>query len=310
MDRLLAMEVFVRVAESGSFTAAADHLRLTRSAVTRLVAALEARLGVKLIARSTRRLKLTSAGGAYLERCREVLDLVSAAEGDLAGNDGSPRGPIRISVPVSFGMRHLAPLAADFLTLHPAVTLDIDFNDREVNLIESGRDLAIRISEHLDETQVARRLSTCRLITLAAPDYLERHGRPWMPRDLLAHQCLGYTGTARASWPFLVDGDWQWVPVRARLQANNGEALVEAASRGLGICRQPDFIAAPAIQTGRLVAILADFPGPELGIYAIFPSHRYLPQRVRALTDYLAQRIGPVPAWNLGLTFGGAVGAG
>lgn len=301
MDRLLTMEVFVRVAEAGSFTAAADHLGLTRSAVTRLVAALEARLGVKLIARSTRSLKLTSAGDSYLERCREILDLVSAAEGDLAGNDGSPQGPIRISVPVSFGMRHLAPLAADFLGLHPLVSLDIDFNDREVNLIETGRDMAIRITEQLDPTQVARRLSTCRLITLGAPAYLADHGRPQVPADLLAHQCLGYTGTARASWPYLVDGDWQWIPVRPRLQTNNGEALVEAAQRGLGICRQPSFIAAPVIESGVLEPILTDFAGPELGIYALFPSNRYMPRRVRALADYLAERIGPVPYWDQGL---------
>ncbi|MBS0346870.1 MAG: LysR family transcriptional regulator [Proteobacteria bacterium] len=301
MDRLHAMEVFVRVAEAGSFTAAADHLGLARSAVTRQIAALEAHLGVKLIARSTRSLKLTSAGLAYLERSREILDLVGVAESDLAGGDRRPRGPIRISVPMSFGVRHLVPLVADFVTTYPEVSLDMDFDDRQVNLIESGLDLAIRITTQLDPTQIARRLSVARMVTLASPAYLERHGCPQKPEDLLAHQCLGYTGTAKVSWPYLVDEELIWVPVRCRLQANSGDALVDMAQRGLGICRQPSFIAAPAIQAGLLTRILADFPGPELGIYAVFPSNRYVPSRVRALADYLAERIGPVPYWDQSL---------
>lgn len=301
MDRLHAMEVFVRVAEAGSFTAAADHLGLARSAVTRQIAALEAHLGVKLIARSTRSLKLTSAGLAYLERSREILDLVGVAESDLAGGDRRPRGPIRISVPMSFGVRHLVPLVADFVTTYPEVSLDMDFDDRQVNLIESGLDLAIRITTQLDPTQVARRLSVARMVTLASPAYLERHGCPQKPEDLLAHQCLGYTGTAKVSWPYLVDEELIWVPVRCRLQANSGDALVDMAQRGLGICRQPSFIAAPAIQAGLLTRILVDFPGPELGIYAVFPSNRYVPSRVRALADYLAERIGPVPYWDQSL---------
>lgn len=301
MDRLHAMEVFVRVAEAGSFTAAAEHLGLARSAVTRQIAALEAHLGVKLIARSTRSLKLTSAGLAYLERSREILDLVGVAESDLAGGDRRPRGPIRISVPMSFGVRHLVPLVADFATTYPEVSLDMDFDDRQVNLIESGLDLAIRITTQLDPTQVARRLSVARMVTLASPAYLERHGCPQKPEDLLAHQCLGYTGTAKVSWPYLVDEELIWVPVRCRLQANSGDALVDMAQRGLGICRQPSFIAAPAIQAGLLTRILSDFPGPELGIYAVFPSNRYVPSRVRALADYLAERIGPVPYWDQSL---------
>jgi len=302
MDRLHAMEVFVRVAEAGSFTAAADHLGLARSAVTRQIAALEAHLGVKLIARSTRSLKLTSAGLAYLERSREILDLVGVAESDLAGGDRRPRGPIRISVPMSFGVRHLVPLVADFVTTYPEVSLDMDFDDRQVNLIESGLDLAIRITTQLDPTQVARRLSVARMVTLASPAYLERHGCPQKPDDLLAHQCLGYTGTAKVSWPYLVNEELTWVPVRCRLQANSGDALVDMAQRGLGICRQPSFIAAPAIQAGLLTRILVDFPGPELGIYAVFPSNRYVPSRVRALADYLAERIGPVPYWDQSLS--------
>jgi len=300
MDRLSAMDVFVRVAETGSFTAVADHLGLARSMVTRQVSALEAHLGVKLIARSTRSLKLTAEGEVYLERCREILGLVGAAEGDLSGGDRRPRGPIRISVPVSFGVRYLAPLVAEFVNIQPEVSLDVDYNDRQVNLIESGIDMAVRITSQLDPTQVARRLSTSRMLTLASPDYLARHGRPELPQDLAAHHCLGYTASARSSWPFRVDGETLWVPVKSRLQSNSGDALVDACQRGLGICRQPSFIAAPALKAGLIEAILTDYPGPEVGIYAVFPSNRYLPTRVRTLADYLAECLGPVPSWDQG----------
>jgi DNA-binding transcriptional LysR family regulator len=148
---------------------------------------------------------------------------------------------------------------ADFITTYPGVTLDIDFNDRQVNLIESGLDMAIRITTQLDPTQVARRISTSRLLTLASPEYLARHGRPRTPADLAAHQCLGYTGTARATWPYRVDGEMQWVPVSGRLQANSGDALLDACQRGLGICRQPSFIAAPAIRAGLLTCCWRTF---------------------------------------------------
>lgn len=301
MDRLQGMEVFIRVAEAGSFTAVADHLGVARSMVTRVVAGLEAHLGVKLLARSTRSLRLTAEGEVYLERCREILDLVEAAEGNLSGADRAPRGPIRISVPVSFGVRHLSPLVADFVTTYPEVSLDIDFNDRQVNLIEGGLDMAIRITPQLDPTQVARRISTSRLLTLASPEYLARHGRPRVPGDLVHHHCLGYTGTSRASWPYRVEGETQWVPVQGRLQANSGDALLDACQRGLGVTRQPSFIAAPAVQAGLLEVLLPEFPGLDLGIYLIFPSHRYLPTRVRALADYLAERIGASPYWDQGL---------
>jgi len=299
MDRLTAMDVFVRVAETGSFTAVAEHLGLARSMVTRQVSGLEAHLGVKLIARSTRSLKLTAEGEVYLERCREILGLVGAAEGDLSGGDRFPRGPIRISVPVSFGVRHLAPLVAEFVNRFPAVSLDVDFNDRQVNLIESGVDMAVRITSQLDPTQVARRLSSSRMLTLASPEYLARHGRPEVPADLSGHHCLGYTGTARSSWPFRIDGEIVWVAVSGRLQANSGDALLDACQRGLGICRQPSFIAAPALKSGRLEIVLAAFPGPEIGIYALFPSNRYLPTRIRALADFLAENLGPTPSWDL-----------
>lgn len=294
------MEIFVRVTEAGSFTAAADRLDMARSVVTRQIAALEAHLGVKLIARSTRRLHLTSAGTAYLEKCREILDLVGAAEGDLAGTHQMPRGLIRLSLPLSFGIRHVTPLLSGFLAAYPDLNLDIDFDDRVVNLIESGVDLAIRITDQLEPTQVARRLSVSRMVTVASPDYLELNGVPIHPEELGRHQCLGYTGTQRASWPYRIDGEIQWITVRSRLQANNGDALLDASIHGLGIAYTPTFLASAAVKSGLLKVILEGFPAPEMGIYAVFPGNRYIPHRVRMLVDYLAERIGPVPYWDIG----------
>lgn len=298
MDRLDAMSMFVRVAEMGSFSAVAAQADVARSVVTRQITALESHLGSKLIARTTRRLSLTAAGAAYLEKCREILSLVEEAETGLADERRAPRGLIRLSVPLSFGIRHLMPLVTDFTTTYPHVSVDIDFSDRRANLVEEGLDLAIRITDRTDETEVVRKLSVCRSVVVASPGYLERHGAPQHPSELMHHECFGYVPTLRSRWPFLVDGALQWVPTRGRLHANNGDALLDAAIRGLGITYQPTFIAAPAIEAGLLKAILGDFPPIVMGIYAVFPGNRYVPQRVRVLVDYLAERIGPNPYWE------------
>lgn len=298
MDRLQAMDVFVRVAEAGSFTAVADRLNVARSAITRQIAALEAHLGTKLLARSTRRLSLTSSGSAYLEKCREILAMVEAAEGDLAGEKRAPRGQIRASVPMSFGVRHLMPLVADFITTYPEVSVDFEFSDRRVNLIEEGMDFAVRISEQIDPTLVIRRLSVSSLSVVAAPEYLERHGRPKHPDDLLQHHCLTYTLGPGLGWGFRIDGEPYSVPVKGRFRANNGEALLDAAIRGLGVVREPTFLTAQAVRAGLLEVLLPEYSAAELHIYAVFPGTRYVPHRVRTLVDYLAERIGPVPYWT------------
>lgn len=301
MDRLQAMEVFVRVAEAASFTAAAQQLDLARSVVTRQVAALESHLGVKLIARSTRRLTLTSAGRMYLDRCREILDQVEGAENDLAGVQGRIRGPIRISVPLSFGIRHLSPLLADFAGRYPEVRLDLDFNDRRVNLIEAGLDCALRITDQLEATQVARRVGNCRLATVAAPAYLAGFGEPRHPADLRDHACLNYSGLALAGWPFRIDGQVVQIDPPSRFQANNGDVLLDATLRGLGISHQPTFLVADAIRDGRLSLILRDYAPPPFGIHAVFPSHRYIPHRVQVLVEEMVRRFGPAPYWDDGL---------
>ncbi|MGB9493257.1 MAG: LysR family transcriptional regulator [Azonexus sp.] len=289
MDRLDAMHQFIRVAELGSFSAVAQQLGIARSVVTRQIAALETHLGVKLMVRSTRRLALTSAGTAYLEKCRVILNLVEAAETDVAEDRQTPRGNVRISLPLSFGLKRLAPRLLEFSQRYPEVALDMDYSDRRVNLIEEGIDLSIRITRRLQSGDVARKIGSGHLLVIASPDYLARHGRPRHPSELAHHECLGYTaGGAGLSWQFMVDGQLASFPVRSRINANNGDVLTEAAAQGLGITLQPDFIADSFLAAGRVESILADFPVPELGIYAMLPSNRHVPHRVRVLMDFLA----------------------
>ncbi len=294
MDRLDAMHLFIRVAELGSFSAAAQQLGVARSVVTRQIAALEAHLGVKLMARSTRRLSLTSAGTAYLEKCRVILNLVEAAETGVAEERLTPRGNIRISLPLSFGLKRLAPLLLDFSQRYPEISLDMDYTDRRVNLIEEGIDLSIRITRRLEPGDVARRIGTARMQVVAAPEYLARHGRPQQPAELAHHECLGYTNAgATMPWQFMIDGQLESLQVRSRINANNGDVMTEAAAQGLGITCQPDFITDTFIAAGRIEEILADFPMPELGIYAMLASNRHVPYRVRALMDFLAAGLAP-----------------
>ncbi len=294
MDRLDAMNLFVRVAELGSFSAVAQQLGVARSVVTRQIAALESHLGVKLMARSTRRLALTSGGTAYLEKCRVILNLVEAAETGVAEERLTPRGNIRISLPLSYGLKRLAPLLLDFSQRYPEVALDMDYTDRRINLIEEGIDLSIRITRRLESGDVARKIGSSRMLVVAAPEYLARHGQPEKPAELANHICLGYTNAGSTQvWQFVVDGQLESFHVRSRLNANNGEVLTEAAAQGLGITCQPDFVAETFLGSGRVVEILADFPVPELGIYAMLPSNRHVPHRVRVLMDTLAERLAP-----------------
>lgn len=292
MDRLDAMRLFVRVAELGSFSAVAHQLGAARSVVTRQIAALESHLGTKLLARSTRRLSLTSAGTAYLEKCREILNLVDSAETDLAEERQTPRGPIRLSLPLVYSLRRLVPVLIEFSMRYPEVELDMDFSDRRSNLIQEGIDLAVRITPRLEPGDVARRIGSARMVVAASPDYLARHGEPRHPSELVDHQCLGYTaGPSSQRWSFLIDGRLESFTVRPRLFANNGDVLLQAAVAGLGIAPQPTFIADEYLQSDRLRAILTDYPLPELGIYAVLPSNRHIPHRLRVLMDFLDERL-------------------
>ncbi len=294
MDRLQAMRAFARVAELGSFSAVAQQQGVARSVITRQVAALERELGAQLIARSTRRLALTSAGTAYLEKCRVILTLVDSAETEVAEARAVARGHIRIGLPLSFGLKRLAPLLLEFVQLHAGVSLEMDYTDRRVDLVEEGFDLSIRITSRLSPEDVVRKLGSCRLLTVASPGYLARHGEPRHPSELAGHECLAYTGDgSRSGWPYTIDGRTERVYIASRVGGNNGDVLAEASAQGLGISMQPDFIVDPYIAQGRLVPILQDYAPPDLGLYAVLPTARYLPYRVRVLIDFLAERLAP-----------------
>lgn len=292
MTKLVAMAMFVRVAELGNFSAVAREKGIARSVVTRNIAQLEQSLGIKLITRSTRRLTLTPAGSAYLEKCREILDLIEAAETELAQEHRALRGAVRISLPLSYGMKRLSPLLLEFAGRHPNIGLAMHYNDRQVDLIGEGVDVAIRITRRLADSDIVRRIGTVNVLAAASPAYLARHGKPRHPSDLVHHDCLSYiAGDHVAAWSFLVDGEPVPFPVRVRLTANNGDVLCQAAACGMGIVYQPDFIMAESIEAGLVTPILADFPPPELGVYVMLPGNRQLPLRVRALIDFLADQL-------------------
>lgn len=292
MDKLDAMQTFVRVAEAGSFTAVADQLQVARSAVTRQIAALEKHLGTKLMTRSTRSLTITAAGAAYLEKCRVILNLVDVAESTLAEEKAVPRGRIRLALPLSFGLQRLMPHLLAFAQAQAHIELLLNFSDQRANLVEEGIDLAIRITADLQPGDIVRKLGQCRLLTTAAPAYLAQHGQPSHPTQLQHHECLVYSMASNtATWPYQVDAQVQQFAVRGRLTANNGVALMQATAQGMGISLQPDFLAEPFLARQEVVEILRDFESPPLGIYAVLPSNRYIPHRVGVLMEYLAQAL-------------------
>lgn len=291
MDRLHAMQLFVRVAELGSFAAVASQLGVAPSVVTRQVAALEMHLGCKLMERSTRRLRLTSAGTAYLERCRVILNLVEVAETGIAEEHQTPRGHVRVSMPLAYGIKRVVPILLEFAHLHAEVSLDMAFSDRVQNLIEEGIDLSIRIATQLAPGDVARKLGASRMKLVAAPNYLARRGRPQTPAELSHHECIGYTYSPIGTLQFVIDQSLVNVSFRSRVNANNGTVLAEAAALGLGIACGPDFIVDDFIRSGRVEHILTEYEMPELNIYTVLPSNRQIPHRVRVLMDFLVERL-------------------
>jgi DNA-binding transcriptional LysR family regulator len=292
MDKLNAMQIFLRVAEAGSFTAVADQLQVDRSAITRQISALEKHLAVKLITRSTRSLTLTPAGSAYLEKCRLILNLVDATESSLTEESALVRGRIRLGLPLSFGRERLLPAILEFMRLQPKLELLFTMSDQRSNLIEEGLDLAIRVTNDLQPSDIVRKLGQCRLVTVASPAYLAEHGGPQHPDDLRHHECLLYSSSSTAAqWPYSIDGQVKTVAVRGRLGANNGLALLTANAAGMGISLQPDFLVDPFLARQQLVEILAGFAPPPLGVYAVLPSNRYIPQRVALLIDFLGKSL-------------------
>lgn len=299
MDRLTAMQVFSEVAQRGSFTAAADHLGMTRVMVTRYVTQLEKWLGGRLLQRSTRRISLTAAGESCLAQCRQMLDLSAEMQDRSGQHDQAPKGQLRITASMSFGVAHLAAAVSDYLRQYPAVSVDMLMVDRAINLIEDRVDLAIRISGELDPNLVARRIAPCRSVICAAPDYIARHGLPQTPAELARHNCLTYSNFGKGEWRFSRDGEDSAVPIAGNLSANEATVLTQAALAGTGIALQPTYLAGPLIRSGQLVHLLPEWQPPELTIWGVYLTRRHVPASLRTLLDFLVARFGQNPAWEL-----------
>ena len=301
LDRLTSLEVFTKVAAAGSFSAAGRAMGLSQTMVTKHIAALEVRLGVKLFHRSTRQLWITEAGRNYLEACARILADVEAADASVAADRFEPRGVLRINAPVSFGARQIAPLLSEFARRYPLVTVELGLNDRLVDLADEGWDMAIRIGNLDNSSLIARRIAGCRTVVCAAPSYIEARGRPRTVASLAEHNCLGYTLSRLTSadrWTFGARGEIA-VPVSGNLRANNGDALRAAAIAGQGLIYQPTFIVADDVRAGALVALTMDQPTVELaGIYAVFLPDRHPAAKLRAFIDFIATRFAPEPPWD------------
>jgi DNA-binding transcriptional LysR family regulator len=296
---LMDVLAFVRVVETGSFARAAERLALSKPAVSRRVARLERQLGAQLLTRSARGARPTEIGQAYHARAAHILAELDSAREVVAEAVTQVTGTIRLSAPVTFGAQYLGPALARFALDHPRVELDVSLDDRVVDLIGGGFDLALRIGRLRDSSLVARRLAPIRGIAVASPDYLDRRGRPERPADLQSHDLLFYANAVTGDqWRFRVGKAWEVVRGRGRFRADNGELLREAAIAGLGVAVMPSFIAAPGIRSGALEVILTDHPMDEFGLHAVMPPGRASTARIRALIAFLAGWFGPEPEWD------------
>ncbi|MEN9773840.1 MAG: HTH-type transcriptional regulator DmlR [Pseudomonadota bacterium] len=291
------MQAFVAVIEAGSFVRASTVLNLSKTAVSRLVSDLEARLGTRLIHRTTRTLSLTPEGEVFHQRCRRLLDDLTEAEAELTARSGEAVGRLRINVPVSFGLLHLAPLWPSFISMHPEVELDITLADRLVDLVDEGYDLAVRIARLQPSSLVSRRMSSTRLVLCASPEYLRRQGTPLHPSDLAQHALIAYTLLSTGDrWEFEGPQGPVGVTVVPRLRTNSGDTCCAAALQHRGLVLQPTFLVGPHLASGALVEVLPNYRSVELGVFAVYPSRTHLMPKVRVLIDFLVEAF-RTPAW-------------
>lgn len=299
MHDLTAMAVFAAVAEAMSFSQAAERLNLSKSAVSKQIARLEERLGARLVNRSTRQISLTEVGETYYGYCARILKDAEAADLAVAQLQATPRGRLRVNAPMSFGTMHLAPAVAGFMAEYPDINVEMELTDSFVDLIDSGFDLAIRITRMADSSLIARKLATSRSRLMASPAYLEKHGAPKHPGELKRHRCLIYANSSDTSfWTFRKGEESLQVAVDGPLRSNNGEILRDAAIAGAGLAIQPLFITHEALRAGKLVPVLEDWSTREHTIQAVYPHRRHLSPKVRAFIDHLAGCFGDPPYWE------------
>lgn len=298
MDRFQAIRAFVQVVESTSFVKAAERLDLSTTAVSRQVAELESHLQTRLLQRTTRRISLTETGRSFYERSVQILAELDEAEREAAQEAARPRGTIRLTTSVNFGMHQVTPAIASFLARHEQVRFDVSLSDRIVDIIEEGFDLAVRIGATGAENLVARKLGETRLVACASPDYISRRGAPASPEDLVHHNCLTYEYALHDAWTFRdAAGRERTIRVAGSLNSNNGDLNAAAAVRGVGIALEPDFIVGAHLKGGNLVPVLEAFEAPISPIYAVYPSRRFLPAKIRAFVDFLVERFSGMEDW-------------
>lgn len=298
MDKYLEMRVFTQVIDAGSFIGAADELTMSKAAISRYVSDLEARLGVRLLHRTTRRLSLTAEGEVFYQRCKELLAGITSAEAEVTSRSGEAIGTLKVNVPVSFGILHLAPVWAEFKALHPKVNFEVVLSDRIVDIIEEGYDLAIRISQLQNSSLIYRKLSTTRSVMCASPEYLKKAGTPRRPADVAHHSVIAYSYAAiRDDWHFTgPHGEEVTVKTKPTMWTNNGDTCRMSALLHQGIILQPTFMIGEDLQAGRLVEICPDYRVSELGIYAVYASRQYQTPKVRLLIDFLVKYF-EAPRW-------------
>lgn len=302
MDDLGALRAFVAVVETGSFSLGAQRLGLSRSRVSRLVAAVETELGVRLLHRTTRHLGLTEPGQSYFERCRRILLDLEDANQMVSRAQALPRGVLRITAPVAFGSFHVAPALPEFLRRFPEVSLHLALSDRFVDLIEDGFDVAVRIGRLEESSLMMRRLCPVRRVVCASPTYLAEHGTPSVPEDLERHQCLVHTDLVTAEWRFLRPGEGPFtVATAGRCRSNNGDAIRALALGGMGIAYLPTFFVGDDIRAGRLQRLLGDFIPLDTHLHTIWPPGRQMLPKLRAFIDFLVERLSPTPYWDEGI---------
>ncbi|MBI1362485.1 MAG: LysR family transcriptional regulator [Proteobacteria bacterium] len=299
MDRMTAMEVFVRVAELQSFSGAAQDMNMGTPSVSKYVASLEERIGTRLFNRTTRTLSLTEAGQTYYTYVRNLLQEFEEAELAAASRQLEPKGTLRLSAPMSFGKLHLGPALAKFVERYPDLTIDLSLSDTFVDIVGEGYDMAIRIGGSADSSLISKKIASSGLVVCASPRYLQTNGTPKTPADLAHHDCLHYSYlTTQNVWVFQKDEQEYRVTITPKLRANNGEVLTTAAEHHLGIVMQPCFIIAESVTAGRLVPILTDYCPQRFNINAVYPHRTLVSSKVRVLTEFLTEYFGITPNWD------------
>ena len=301
MDRAGEMAVFVRVVDEGGFSAAARSLHLSPSAVSKLVTRLEDRLGARLLNRTTRRLSLTEEGDAFYQRATQILTEIDEAELAVARLHAIPGGQLRVTAAVAFAIYQIVPVLPAFLKRYPELHVELDVNDRIVDLVQEGFDVGVRTGARQDSSLVSRLLAHDQRTICAAPSYLERHGMPKTPADLMQHNCITWTGNPGGlnDWPFKGAGGPYTIRIRGNVEVNNGEALHEMVLAGVGIAHMAEFRIGEDVKAGRLMHLLADHHrAVDLPIHVVYPHRRHLSARVRAFVDFLVETFSPTPPWS------------